>query len=66
MSSSHLDFFLHIHRAPSKQLRDASDQMCRANLTFVTNVGEPRVHPSPSGGSVGGLDATASGLAAAM
>jgi hypothetical protein len=59
MSSSHLNFFiLHAHRALLKQLRDASDHMCRANLTFVTNVGEPRVQPSPSGGSVGDLEAT--------
>jgi hypothetical protein len=58
MSSSHLNFFLHIHRALSKQLRDASGRTWHANLTFVTNVGEPRVQPSPSGGSVGGLEAT--------
>jgi hypothetical protein len=58
MSSSHLNFFLHVHRALLKQLRGASHQTWHANLNVVTGVGEPRVQPSPSGGSVGGLEAT--------
>jgi hypothetical protein len=59
MSSSHLSFFiLHAHRALLKQLRDAIDRTWHANLNVVADVGEPRVQPSPCGGSVDGLEAT--------
>jgi hypothetical protein len=58
MSSSHLNFFLHVHRTLLKQLRDAIDRTWHANLNVMTGVGKPRVQLSPSGGSVGGLEAT--------